>query len=122
MERKPLPDWCVVGAPAALLTDYSPPQALLVTIIKVNKVSVTVEDGRGRKTVLSVARWLTYSTSTWERRAELLPVGDPRVDVVFAAQRRARITRVVQDALADWDKTGDDASWKVAIEALRETG
>ena len=116
---KQLPNWCSVGWPAALLTDYSPSQATLVTITKIN---VTVEDGRGRETVLSIARGLTYSTGTWGRRAELLSVGDPRVDVVFAAQRRARITRVAQDALADWAQTGDDASLQAAVEALREAG
>ena len=122
MKRKPLPDWCVVGAPAALLTDYSPPQATLVTITKVNKVSVTATDRRGHEMALSIARGLTYNTSTWGPRTELLRVGDPRVDVAFAAQRRARITRVVQDALADWAKTGDDASLQAAVEALREAG
>ena len=118
MERKPLPDWCVVGAPAALLTDYSPSRATLVTISKVNKVSVTVTDRRGHETALSIARGLTYSTSTWGPRTELLRVGDPRVDVAFAAHRRADITRVVQDALADWAKTGDDASLQIAITRL----
>ena len=119
---KQLPDWCTVGAPAALLTDYTPPQATLVTITKVNKVSVTVTDRRGRETVLSIARGLTYSTGTWGRHDELLRVSDPRVVVVFAAQRRARITRVAQDALADWAQTGDDASLQAAVEALREAG
>ena len=114
---KQLPDWCVVGAPAALLTDYSPPQALLVTINKVNKVSVTVTDRRGRETVMSVARGLTSG-----RRTELLRVGNYRIDAAFAAQRRVRITRVVQEALADWAKTGDDASLQVAVETLREAG
>ena len=117
MERKPLPDWCTVGASSALLVNFTPPLATLVTISKVNKFSVTVTDRQGWETVVSVERGLMLGLFT-----ELLPVGDPRVDVVFAAQRRARITSVVQDALADWAKTGDDASLRVAVEALREAG
>ena len=118
MERKPLPDWCVVGAPAALLVDYTPPQATLVTINKVNKVTVTVTDRRGRPTALSVARDLTYSTGTWGRRAELLSADDPRVVLVLERQRRARTTCVVQEALADWTATGNDASLQVAVTHL----
>ena len=118
MERKPLPDWCVVGAPAALLTDYSPPQATLVTINKVNKVTVTVTDRRGWPTALSVARGLTYSTGTWGRLTGLLPVDDLRVVLVLERQRRAYTAQVVQDALADWVGTGDNASLQIAVTHL----
>ena len=116
MERKPLPDWCVVGAPAALLTDDHLPRVTLVTINKVNKVSVTVAvPQRGGDTVVSVARGLTYAVGTWGRTTELLSAGDPRVMLVLARQRRDHTVRIVQEALADWAATGDDASLQIAV-------
>ena len=118
MERKPLPDWCVVGAPAALLTADWPPRATLVTISKVNKVSVTVAVPQRADTVVSVARGLTYAVGTWGRTTELLPADDPRVVLVLARQRRAHTARIVQEALTDWAATGDDASLQIAVTRL----
>ena len=115
MERKPLPNWCVVGAPAALLTDDRPPRATLVTISKVNKVSVTVAVPQRADTVVSVARGLTYAVGTWGRTTELLSADDPRVLLVLARQRRAHTARSVQEALDDWAKTNDDASLHIAL-------
>ena len=118
MERKPLPDWCVVGAPAALLTADWPPRATLVTISKVNKVSVTVAVPQRAETVVSVARGLTYAVGTLGRTTELLAADDPRVLLVLERQRRVCTARIVQDALADWAKTGDDAFLQVAVTHL----
>ena len=118
MERKPLPDWCVVGAPATLLTYGNPASATRVTISRVNKVSVTVTDSQGVARLMSVTRGLQHSTGTWGQLTELVPDDNPLAVVAFARQRRVNTARIVQDALADWARTGDDASLQVAITRL----
>ena len=118
MERKPPPDWCVVGAPAALLTYGNPTSATRVTISKVNKVSVTVTHAQRADTVVSVARGLTYSTGKWGQLTELVRDDNPFAVAAFARQRRVNTARIVQDALTDWARTGDDTSLQVAITRL----
>lgn len=120
MERKPLPDWCVVGGPAALLIHDSATRATLVTITKVNKVSVTVTDKQGGATVVSVARGLTLNTAgSWMRSTDLVRDDDPRVLLAMAVRSRALTAQVVQEALADWAKHGDDVILQGAIERLQ---
>ena len=118
-ERRSAPDWCVVGAHAALLHYSNPATAVLVTIIKVNKIKVTVTDERSCETALSVARGLSIGMGTWAKTTELVSADDPRVLTALAAQARAHTTRVVTEALVNWAKSGD-ADWlRVAIERLQ---
>jgi hypothetical protein len=115
-EQVAAPGWLIPGAEVVVYNDGNSPAVRVTTVLKVAKLSFTVN---GEDTRFRVARQDARQGGTWGWTRRCVPVGSDKAAQILDQHRRDKLMARARAACNDWLSVRDPENLDAAIEALQ---